>query len=91
MRAGNMKSDSTSPRNDTLCRFGGRWAWIWRSASGGVDGRGVDQQDRNAVLDRIHPAAFAAFQARRIFFQDERLLASRANQDVEQILRNHDE
>jgi hypothetical protein len=59
--------------------------------SSGVNGSGVDQQDRNTVLYRVHAAAFSAFQARRILFQDERLLARRANQDVEQILRNHDE
>jgi len=54
------------------------------------DCRGINQQNWNPVLNRIHPAAFSALQARRIFPQDERLLASRANQNVEQILRNHD-
>jgi hypothetical protein len=55
------------------------------------DRSGIDQQNRNTVLYWIHSTAFHAFQARGILFQGERLLASWANQDIEQILRNHDE
>jgi len=56
-----------------------------------IDGSGVNQQNRDIVLDWIDAAAFTAFQARRILSQDERLLTSRAYQNVKQILRNHDE
>ena len=57
--------------------------------SGGVHGGRVDQQDRNTVLNGIYAEALSAFQAGRRRPQRERLLANRANQNVEQVLRNH--
>lgn len=54
-----------------------------------IDGGGINQQDRNVVLNGIHTAASTAFQALPIFFQDQRFLAKRADEDVEQILGNH--
>jgi len=54
-----------------------------------VDGCGVDQQDGDVVLNGIHAAAYAALQTFPVFFQDHRLLANRADEDVEQILGNH--
>lgn len=78
------------PGNDTLCRFNVGQAVFCLAPSGGVNGGGVDQQNGDAVLDGIDAAAFSALQAGRILFQHERFLASRTNQDIEQILRNHD-
>jgi hypothetical protein len=77
-------------QNDTLCRFPGIRDWNWRLPSGGVDGGGVNQQNGNAVLDRVDAATRGAFQAGRIVPQRQRLLAGRTNQYVEKILRNHD-
>ena len=57
--------------------------------SGGVDGSFVDEKDRNPVPHRIHSPARPTFQAFMIRGSGERLLAGRADQDVEQILRNH--
>jgi hypothetical protein len=70
-------------QNDTLCRFTRAGDWIWCLVSGRVDGRGVNQQDRDPVLNGIHAATLGAFQAGRVLFQRERLLASRTNQNVE--------
>ena len=50
----------------------------------------VDEQDRNVVADGINPSAFKAFQRLTTVFQDQRFLAERAGEDVEQVLRNHD-
>jgi hypothetical protein len=50
---------------------------------------GVDQHNRDIVLNRVHAAAFAAFQAFAVRIQNHRLPANGANQHVEQILRNH--
>lgn len=47
-----------------------------------VNRRGVDQQDRDVILNGIHAAAHTAFQALSILFQDHRLLANRADEDV---------
>ena len=58
---------------------------------GSINGSGINQQNRNAILYRINAAALPAFQAGRILFQNERFLTGGANQDVEQILRNHNE
>ena len=59
------------------------------SESEGRDGSGIDEQNRDSVLYRVHAAALAAFQAGRILLQNERLFAGRADQNVEQILWNH--
>jgi len=76
----------------TLCVVSWAGAIVFRDATSGcINGSGVNQQNWNTVLYWIHAAAFAAFQAGRILVQDERLLTNRANQDVEQILRDHDE
>ncbi len=55
-----------------------------------IDGSGIDQQDRDVVLTGINAAAHAALETFPILFQDERLLANRADEDVEKILGNHD-
>ncbi len=49
----------------------------------------VHQHDRDVVLNRVHTAAFAAFQTSAIRIQDDSLLANRADQHVKQILVNH--
>lgn len=54
-----------------------------------VYGRRIDQQDGDIVLNGINAAAHAALQTFPVFFQDHRLLANRADEDVEQILGNH--
>lgn len=58
--------------------------------SGGRNSSGIDEQNRDSVLYRVHAAALAAFQAGRILLQNERLFAGGANQNIEQILWNHD-
>ena len=70
------------PRHVSPGRFG-------RVGSGPINGRGIDQHDRDVVLDGVNAPAFAAFQALSVRVQDHRLLANRANQHGEQILRNH--
>jgi len=57
--------------------------------SGGVGDGFVDQQNRDVVPNRVDAAAFGALQAFSRFFEQQWLLAYRANQDVQQILRNH--
>ena len=57
--------------------------------SGGVNFREVDEHDGDVVLDGVNPAADGAFQTLAIGVQNHRLLAHRADQDVEQILRDH--
>jgi hypothetical protein len=57
--------------------------------SGHFNRGGVDQQNRDVVLNRIDAAAFATLQAFGFVLQRERLLANRANQNIEQILANH--
>ena len=57
--------------------------------SGGVDLRGVYQHDWDVILDGVDPAALAAFQTVALRTQSHRLLANRADQHIEQILRNH--
>ena len=70
---------------------------VWRGskpnfvapASGRIRRGSVDQQDRDAVLNGIDAVAYAALQTFPVFFQDHRLLADRADEDVKQILGNH--
>src|SRR6266496_2197524 len=73
---------------DTLCRSRVASDAVCRS-SGRFNGRGIHQQNRDVVLNGIHAAACAALQALPIRFQDQRLFAHGTNQNVEQILRNH--
>jgi hypothetical protein len=49
----------------------------------------VDQQDRDSVLNGIDAVAYAALQTFPIVFQDHRLLANRADENVKKILGNH--
>src|SRR5260370_29567758 len=56
--------------------------------SGRVNLGGVDQHDRDVVLNGVHTAAFSAFQTNPRCAQNPRLLATRANQHVKPILRN---
>jgi hypothetical protein len=58
--------------------------------SGGINHSLVNQQNGNIVPDGVHATASRAFQAGAIFFQGERLLARRANQNVEQVLSHHE-
>jgi hypothetical protein len=59
------------------------------SNSGRIDSCGIQQHDRDVVLNRVNTATDAAFQAAAIGVENDRLFAIRTNQDVEQILRNH--
>ncbi len=50
---------------------------------------GIHQHHWNIVLNGVHTAAFAAFQTLAVGIEDHRLLADRANQHVQHILRDH--
>ena len=58
--------------------------------SGRVDNGFVNQHDWNVVPNRIHPATLATLQALSLILESEGFLADRANQHIQQILRNHD-
>jgi hypothetical protein len=58
--------------------------------SGRIDNRFVNQHNWNVVPNGIHAATLAALQALSFVLQSERFLADRANQHIQQILRNHD-
>jgi len=60
------------------------------SCESGFDCGFIHQQNGNVVAHRIHSPAFAALQARAIFFLRQRLLAGRANQNFHQVLGNHE-
>ena len=60
---------------------------IW--LSGRLGNCFIDQQDGNAIANRVGTAALAALQRLPFMLQYEGFLASRADQDVEQVLRNH--
>ncbi len=68
-----------------------------RSAAGNQEGsklrrignRFIHQQNRNIVAHRIHPPTLAALQAFSGFLELKRFLAHGADQNVQQILRNH--
>jgi hypothetical protein len=49
----------------------------------------VDQQNRDVVPHRVNAPALQALQAFSRLFELQRLLAHRADQNFEQILRNH--
>jgi hypothetical protein len=49
----------------------------------------VHQKDRDVIADRIDPVAGVAFEGFGVRLEDERLFANRADQDFEQVLRNH--
>ena len=71
--------------------LGRKAAWSRKMGrSGRVDNRFVNQHDWNVVPNGIHPATLAALQALSFVLQGERFLADRANQHIQQILRNHD-
>jgi methylenetetrahydrofolate dehydrogenase (NADP+) / methenyltetrahydrofolate cyclohydrolase len=50
---------------------------------------GVQKHDRNVILNGVDTTAVATLQALPIRLQHDRLLATRANQHVQQMLRNH--
>src|ERR1700687_4303299 len=82
-----MTQNVVSRREETeLCPLSGARP---SSDSGGVDGSGVHQHDRNVVLNGVHTAAFAAFQTIPVRGRKHWLFANRADQHVKQILRNH--
>lgn len=57
--------------------------------SGRVDLGGIHEHDGDIVLNRVDAAALAAFEAIRGSTEHDRLFTDRANQYVEQILRDH--
>jgi hypothetical protein len=85
-------------QNDTMCRSvstqktavcqgrtrEGNGLWLR-----GVYGGGVDQHDRDVVLDWINAAAFPTLQTAAVAVKNYRLLANGANEHIEKILRNH--
>lgn len=50
----------------------------------------INQENGYVVPDRIDPVALAALQTLAILLERQRLFAEGADQDVEQILGNHD-
>ena len=58
--------------------------------SRGVDSSFVGQQNRDIVPHRVDAAAFATFQAFGVLLMGQRLFANRTNQNIQQVLRNHD-
>jgi hypothetical protein len=64
--------------------------WLQDIALGRIDDGFVDQHDWDAVPYRVNAVALAALQTLSVVFQRQRLLADRADQDVEQVLGNHE-
>jgi hypothetical protein len=58
--------------------------------SGGVDNGFVNQHDWDVVPNRIYAATLATLQTLSFVLESEGFLADRANQHIQQILRNHD-
>ena len=58
-------------------------------SSGYFDFGFVHQQNGNVVADWVNPVALGAFQAFAVCPYRQRLLTERANQNIEQILRDH--
>jgi len=54
-----------------------------------IDDGLIDQENWNVVPNRVDAAALGALQAFPSFFEHQRFSAQRANQDVEQVPRNH--
>jgi len=48
------------------------------------------QQDRDVVPDRINPTTLPTLQALPLILENQRFLADRADQHVEQVLGNHE-
>jgi hypothetical protein len=61
------------------------------NVSGSFDLGLIHQQNRNVIADGVNPVALTTFQAFAVSFQGQRLLADWANQNVQQILRNHEQ
>jgi len=49
----------------------------------------IDKQDRDVVSNRISSPTLSTLQALALILENKRFLADWADQDVEQILRNH--
>jgi hypothetical protein len=54
------------------------------------DGGGIDEHDRDVILDGVHAVACATFQAVPLV-ERHRLFANRANQQIKKVLGNHGE
>ena len=61
--------------------------WI---ISGWINNGFIHQHDGNSVPHRVDAAALGALQTLALVFQGERFLADGTDQDVEQVLRNHE-
>jgi hypothetical protein len=82
--------------NDAQCRSGTKSGVLRpkrgkRPESGRINRGLINQKDRDVVANRIEAVAAIAFEGFGIRFEDKRLLADRADQDFEQVLRNHEE
>ena len=60
---------------------------IW--LSGGFGDGFVYEENRDAIANRVSAQALATLQRLTFILQDQRFLAGRADQDVEQVLGNH--
>lgn len=65
----------------------------WAKNIGGLfsfDGGGIDEHDRDVILDGVNAVACATFQAVPLV-ERHRLFANRANQQIKKVLGNHGE
>src|SRR4029079_5640593 len=79
-------------RRTSLLISGGHVVSFWDDTiwlSGRLGNCFIDQQDGNAIANRVGTAALAALQRLPFILQYEGFLASRADKNVEQVLRNH--
>jgi hypothetical protein len=78
-------------KGSPVARSGSKPPALMADRSGRVDGSFIDQQNRNIVPDRVDAPALNALQAFSIFLTlQQRFLAHWADEDVQQVLRNHD-
>ena len=54
-----------------------------------IDGSRVDKQNRDVILNGIDATTDSTLQTLPILFEDQRLLANRADENIEKILGNH--
>jgi hypothetical protein len=57
--------------------------------SGRIGDRLVDQHDRDSIPNRVDPATLGTLQTFAFVLERQRLFTDWADQDVEQVLRNH--
>ncbi|HTR24546.1 MAG TPA: hypothetical protein VMI10_11230 [Terriglobales bacterium] len=61
-----------------------------QSRISGFDFGGIDEHNRNVILDRIKAVALLAFQATSVGLKNDLSFADRADEDIEKVFSNHD-